>query len=125
MDAITGFALRVSMTSRQITSDAMADPPGLSIRSTIALMELSARALRRYSTSVSEPATWPLRRVVVARAGADEADGVDDRDPLTAIQTERGGRHAAIVGLFEEVRGPFLAPAAPFDRSTLSSISSS
>ena len=42
-----------------MTSDAIADPPGLSTRSTIALIELSARALRRYSTIVSDPATWP------------------------------------------------------------------
>ena len=42
-----------------MTSDAIADPPGLSTRSTIALTSLSARAFRRYSTIVSEPVTCP------------------------------------------------------------------
>jgi hypothetical protein len=49
----------VSITSRQTTSDAIADPPGLSMRRTIALMESSARALRMYSTIVSDPRTCP------------------------------------------------------------------
>ena len=38
----------------------MDDPPGLSTRSTIALMDLSARASRMYSTSESDPTTAPL-----------------------------------------------------------------
>ena len=55
---MTGFFSRVSMTSRQITSEAIADPPGLSMRITTARTESSARALRKYSTIVSEPITW-------------------------------------------------------------------
>ena len=38
-----GFVSRVIISSRQITSDAIDDPPGLSTRSTIALMESSSR----------------------------------------------------------------------------------
>ena len=38
----------------------MADPPGLSMRSTIARTDGSRRAWRMYSISVSEPATAPL-----------------------------------------------------------------
>ena len=46
-------------TSRQMMSDAIADPPGLSMRSTMALTAESPRAFRRYSMSVSDPATCP------------------------------------------------------------------
>ena len=46
--------------SRQITSEAVDEPPGLSTRSTIARMDRSARALRMYSTSESDPTTAPL-----------------------------------------------------------------
>ena len=59
IDAISGFWFFVSSASRQITSEAIADPPGLSTRKTTALIELSPRALRRYSTMVSEPTTPP------------------------------------------------------------------
>jgi len=41
---MTGLTVRVSMTSRQITSDAIAEPPGLSMRRTIARTELSIAA---------------------------------------------------------------------------------
>ena len=56
---MTGLRSRVSMISRQMTSEAIADPPGLSMRRTIARIELSARALRKYSTIVSDPRTRP------------------------------------------------------------------
>ena len=48
------------ISSRQITSDATDDPPGLSTRSTIALMLLSSRASRICSTIVSDPRTVPF-----------------------------------------------------------------
>jgi len=44
---MTGLTARVSIISRQMMSEAIADPPGLSTRSTIALIDSSARALRR------------------------------------------------------------------------------
>lgn len=59
IEAFTGFTPGVSRISRQITSEATAAPPGLSTRSTFALMELSARNLRRYSTIVSDPIPVP------------------------------------------------------------------
>ena len=43
-----------------MASDADADPPGLSMRRTIALSELSRRAWRIDSMSESDPATAPL-----------------------------------------------------------------
>ena len=43
-----------------MASEAPADPPGLSIRSTSARSELSLRARRMYSMRVSEPTTCPL-----------------------------------------------------------------
>jgi hypothetical protein len=51
---------RVIISSRQITSDAIDDPPGLSTRSTIALIESSSRTRRICSTTVSEPTTVPF-----------------------------------------------------------------
>ena len=47
------------MSSRQIASDAAAEPPGLSMRSTIARNELSRLACRIESMSVSAPTTAP------------------------------------------------------------------
>jgi hypothetical protein len=51
---------RVIDNSRQITSDAVDEPPGLSTRSTMARIDRSARASRMYSTSESAPTTAPL-----------------------------------------------------------------
>ena len=53
-------AAREIDSSRQMTSEAVDDPPGLSTRSTMARTARSARALRMYSTSESEPTTAPL-----------------------------------------------------------------
>ena len=50
----------VIISSRQITSDAVDAPPGLSMRSTIARIDESPRISRMYSTSESEPSTGPL-----------------------------------------------------------------
>ena len=49
----------VIISSRQITSEATDDPPGLSIRTTSAFAPLS-RASRMCSTSESDPSTGPL-----------------------------------------------------------------
>ena len=56
---MSGLRFFVSSISRQMMSDAMADPPGLLIRRTMARTELSARAFRRYSLIVSDPTTSP------------------------------------------------------------------
>ena len=42
-----------------MTSEAIAEPPGLSIRSTMARTESSVRAARIARTSVSDPSTSP------------------------------------------------------------------
>ena len=44
METTTGLLRRASITSRQITSEAVPDPPGLSIRRTMARIESSFRA---------------------------------------------------------------------------------
>ena len=59
METTTGFFFRVSSTSRQITSEAVPEPPGLSTRSTTARTSSSSRASRRDSATVSEPANDP------------------------------------------------------------------
>src|SRR3954469_9227305 len=83
-----------------MTSDAIADPPGLSTRRTIALMVESARALRRYSTIVSDPPTPPPvgpSLLLPAAGGApaalpppDDPGGIDDRDARAAVEAEAG-----------------------------------
>ena len=63
MDATSGrpgFWSRVIESSRQTTSVAVVDPPGLSMRNTIARTLPSARAERMASTSTFEPATSPF-----------------------------------------------------------------
>ena len=57
MLAMTGFLMRT--VSRQIKSLAVADPPGLSIRSTMAETLGSSAALRRAATIVVEPIAEP------------------------------------------------------------------
>ena len=61
-------------TACQMMSEAIAEPPGLSIRRTIALIELSALSLRSCSRIVSDPMTsvpsallWPLGVPVTLR----------------------------------------------------------
>jgi hypothetical protein len=49
----------VSCTSRQIASEAVPEPPGLSTRSTTARTDESSRAARSPWMIVSEPATLP------------------------------------------------------------------
>ena len=58
---MSGLSSRASISARQITSEAIDEPPGLSTRRTIALTPRSSAAWLMYSTSVSEPATSPLR----------------------------------------------------------------
>ncbi|MNC90236.1 hypothetical protein D3C83_63110 [compost metagenome] len=60
MSGRDGFWSRVIISSRQITSDATDDPPGLSTRRMIAFTELSSRTLRICSTSVSDPRMAPF-----------------------------------------------------------------
>ena len=60
MDTTSGLRARRSINSRQITSEATVDPPGLSTRSTAALMLSSLRTSRMYSVSLSEPTSVPV-----------------------------------------------------------------
>ena len=60
MSGRDGFASRVIISSRQMTSEATDDPPGLSTRITIARIDSSSRICRICSTIVSEPTTAPL-----------------------------------------------------------------
>ena len=63
IDATIGRGLRPAfsrISSRQTASEADADPPGLSMRSTIARTEASRLASRMCSMSVSDPSTAPL-----------------------------------------------------------------
>ena len=56
-----GFTPRVANTSREISSDASALPPGESMRRMIAPIDGSLRAAVRALTSVSPPASdWPM-----------------------------------------------------------------
>ena len=88
METMTGLLFRASTTSRQITSDAVPEPPGLSTRRTMALMSSSLRASRRRRATVSEPATCPPKRPALALAGDDLADRVDERDLGPAVEAE-------------------------------------
>ena len=58
--AVTGSLRASTISSRQITSEATDEPPGLSIRSTIALIVSSSLTRRICSTMVSDPTTEPL-----------------------------------------------------------------
>ena len=58
METTTGFFFRVSSTSRQIASEATAEPPGLSTRKTTAEIEASSRAAWNHPATVSEPMVW-------------------------------------------------------------------
>ena len=60
MDTTRGFTLRARITSRWIRSEAMALPPGLLTRSTMALTWGSRRSLRS-SRLTRSPPTWPRR----------------------------------------------------------------
>ena len=60
MSGRDGFASRVIISSRQMTSEATDDPPGLSTRITMARIDSSSRICRICSTIVSEPTTAPL-----------------------------------------------------------------
>ena len=77
---MSGFMSRVSISSRQITSEAIADPPGLSMRTTIARTVESTRTLRSQSTKVSEPTTPPEPSSALL-PDAIVPDGVQHRDP--------------------------------------------
>src|SRR5688572_28241287 len=59
MDATTGFFAFDASTAHQIASLAVPDPPGLSIRSTMALTVSSSAAFLRASTRVSDPHVDP------------------------------------------------------------------
>ena len=59
IDTITGLpAFFARSTSRQIVSDATADPPGLSTRNTIAFTSSSAIAARNAPATVVAPIVW-------------------------------------------------------------------
>jgi hypothetical protein len=58
MDATTGFFARALFTARQIWSDAITAPPGLSMRSTMARMRLSSARRSIASATVRPPLMW-------------------------------------------------------------------
>ena len=55
METTNGFSFLARIVSRQMTSEATADPPGLSTRSTIAATDRSSLALRMARESVRLP----------------------------------------------------------------------
>src|SRR5277367_392759 len=55
MDAMIGFTFEANVTSRHITSEANALPPGELMRNTIAFTLSLVLALRNSSANVSEP----------------------------------------------------------------------
>ena len=55
METTKGFSFLARVTSRQIESEATADPPGLSTRNTMASTDLSWRARRIQREIVSLP----------------------------------------------------------------------
>jgi len=55
METITGLAFLANATSRQMTSEPTEDPPGLSIRRTMALTDGSVRAVRTQRATVEPP----------------------------------------------------------------------
>ena len=57
-----GMASAVFCTSRKITSEAKPDPPGESMRKTIAFTSQSRRARRRASAIVRAPMISPVKR---------------------------------------------------------------
>ena len=78
MLAMSGFLHRT--VSRQIRSLAMAEPPGLSMRSTTATTLASSDALRRASIMVVEPRRSGAEHVAGALALDDLAHGIDHGD---------------------------------------------
>jgi len=50
---------RASISSRHITSEAIAEPPGLSMRTTMARIDESSRTFFTHCLKVSEPMTLP------------------------------------------------------------------
>ncbi len=60
METTTGFTFLVRMTSRWMSSEAAALPPGLFTRSTTALMRSSRRSLRSSRLRRSPPTWLPL-----------------------------------------------------------------
>ncbi|SLC89889.1 Uncharacterised protein [Mycobacteroides abscessus subsp. massiliense] len=94
MDTTTGLpASRARTTSRQMVSEPLTEPPGLSTRSTMAATESSATASRSASAITSPPlagpggkSRGPLRpltmgpaSVTTPMAGRDGRPGSDDR----------------------------------------------
>src|SRR5262249_62405939 len=75
IDTTTGLpAARVLTTSRQMVSDATADPPGLLTRSSTARTRSSSVAARRAQATVSDPIEPPpngLRPLRPCRIGPD------------------------------------------------------
>ncbi len=67
------------------------------MRSTIARTEVSRRACRMYSISVSEPDDGAVDRIVAALAAVDRARRVDDGDARTTVQAERRQADARVV----------------------------
>ena len=95
MDAMIGRSARsflAIISSRQMASDAAADPPGLSMRRTIARSDaipprLADRLDERFRTD-----DRAVQRIVAALTADDRAGGVNHRDARTAVQAQRRRR---------------------------------
>ena len=105
-----GLTSRVSISSRHMTSEAIADPPGLSMRTTIARMDGSMRTLRTHASNVSEPSDLAARRIERALAARDRADRVEQRDARSGADRARTTRSRA--GRCRRRSGASPAPAA-------------
>ena len=100
MDATIGRSSRsffAIISSRQTASDAVADPPGLSIRSTMPRTDVSRRACADVLDQRIGADDGAVDRVVAALAAGDRARRVDDREPRTPVEPERRGAHARVV----------------------------
>ena len=111
----------VIISSRQITSDAVEAPPGLSMRRTIARIDESARICADVFDDRIRADHRPVDRVVAAAARRDRADGVEHGNLAAAAHAERFPASRARSRRFR----PACSVPGPPTSSTRSSSSSS
>src|SRR4029453_17175081 len=80
-----------------MTSDAVLDPPGLSMRSTMARTEESARADRIASIRVFGPAPFPIDRTEAAGAAGNDAGDVDHGNARAAREARLPEARPAVI----------------------------
>ena len=92
MDATIGRSSRsffAIISSRQTASDAVAEPPGLSIRRTMPRTERVAARLADVLDQRIGSHNGAVDRVVAALAAGDRSRRVDDREPRAPVEAER------------------------------------